>query len=90
MNARSQTPARLTQASQHLLPYHSPYGRCGKPFGVPLGRSLTLAKDKEMGFGQESDNGHDKEVSSCRNLTLEHDKEVSTGRDPTLPKDKEV
>ena len=30
---------------------------CGKPSGVPLGRSLTLAKDKEMGFRQESDIG---------------------------------
>ena len=30
---------------------------CGKPFGVPFGRSLTLAKDKEMGFRQESDIG---------------------------------
>jgi hypothetical protein len=29
-------------------------------FGVPLGRSLTLAKDKEMGFRKESDIGHDK------------------------------
>jgi hypothetical protein len=28
---------------------------CGEPFGVPLGRNLTLAKDKEMGFRQESD-----------------------------------
>lgn len=26
---------------------------CGKPFGVPLGRSLTLAKDKELGFRQD-------------------------------------
>ena len=90
MNARSQTPARLTQASQHLLPYHSPYGRCGKPFGVPLGRSLTLAKDKEMGFRQESDIGHDKEVSPDRNLTLQHAKEVSSGRDLTLANDKEA
>ena len=48
---------------------------CGKPSGVPLGRSLTLAKDKEMGFRQESDIGHDKEVSSGRNLTLGHNKE---------------
>jgi hypothetical protein len=29
--------------------------RCGKSFGVPLGRSLTLAKGKEVGFRQESD-----------------------------------
>ena len=28
---------------------------CGKPFGVLLGRTLTLAKDKEVGFRQESD-----------------------------------
>ena len=39
----------------------------GKPFGLPLGRSLTLAKDKEIGFQQES--GHNKEISSDRNLT---------------------
>ena len=39
---------------------------------------------------QESDIGHDKEVSSGRNLTLGHDKEVSPGRDLTLAKDKEV
>ena len=45
-------------------------------FGVLLGRSLTLAKDKEMGFRQESDIGHDKEVSSGRDLTLAKDKEV--------------
>jgi hypothetical protein len=30
---------------------------CGKPFVVPLGRSLTLAKDKEVGFRQKSDIG---------------------------------
>jgi hypothetical protein len=35
---------------------------CGKPSGVPLGRSLTLAKDKEIGFKQECDIGHDKEA----------------------------
>jgi hypothetical protein len=49
---------------------------CGEPFGVPLGRSLTLAKDKEMGFRQESDIGHDRDQSSGRNLALGHDKEV--------------
>jgi hypothetical protein len=26
----------------------------GEHFGVPLGRSLALAKDQEMGFRQES------------------------------------
>ena len=46
-------------------------------FGVLLGRSLTLAKDKEMGFRQESDIGHDRDISSGRNLALGHDKEVS-------------
>ena len=50
---------------------------------MPLVRSLTLAKDKEMGFKQESDIGHDKEVSSGRNLTLGH-KEVSFGKNLTL------
>jgi hypothetical protein len=30
-----------------------------------------------MGFRPESDIGHDKEVSSGRNLTLEHDKEIT-------------
>ena len=30
-------------------------GRYGKPSVVPLGRSLTLANDKEMGFRQEPD-----------------------------------
>ena len=44
---------------------------------MPLGRSLTLAKDKEMGFRQESDIGHDRDISSGRNLALGHDKEVS-------------
>ena len=34
------------------------FSDCGKPFGVPLGRSLTLAKDKEVGFRQESDIGN--------------------------------
>jgi hypothetical protein len=33
-------------------------------FGVPLGRNMTLSKDKEMGFRQESDIGHNKEVNS--------------------------
>ena len=28
-----------------------------KAFGVPFGRSLTLAKDKEVGFRQDSDFG---------------------------------
>ena len=60
------------------------------PFGVPLGRSLTLAKDKEMGFRQESDIGHDKEVSSGRNLTLGHNKEVSFGKNLTLGCNREV
>ena len=50
---------------------------------MPLVRSLTLAKDKEMGFKQESDIGHDKEVSSGRNLTLGH-KEVNFGKNITL------
>ena len=58
--------------------------------GVLLGRSLTLTKDKEMDFRQESDIGHDKEESSGRNLTLEHDKIVSSGSDLTLAKDKVV
>jgi hypothetical protein len=66
------------------------YKQYEKPFGVPLGRSLTLAKDEEMGFRQESDIDHDKEVSSGRNLTLGHDKKVSPGRVLTLAKDKEV
>ena len=59
-------------------------------FGVPLGRSLTLAKDKEMGFRQESDIGHDEEVSSGRNLTLGHDKEVSFSKNLTLGCNREV
>lgn len=33
----------------------------GEPFEVLLGRSLTMAKDKEMDFRKESDIGHDKE-----------------------------
>jgi hypothetical protein len=56
----------------------------GGTFGVPLGRSLTLAKDKEMGFRQESDIGPDWDVSSGRNLTLGHDKEVSFSKSLTL------
>ena len=43
---------------------------CGEPFGVPLGRDLTLAKDKEMGFKQESDIRPWQEVSSGRNIIL--------------------
>jgi hypothetical protein len=43
---------------------------------IPLGRNLTLAKDKEMDFWQESVIGHDKEVISGKNLTSGHDKEV--------------
>jgi hypothetical protein len=38
--------------------------------GVLLGRSLTLPKDKEMGFRQESDIGQDRDISSGRNLAL--------------------
>ena len=42
-----------------------------------LGRSLTLAKDKEVGFRQESGTGHDRDVSAGRNMALGNDKEVS-------------
>jgi hypothetical protein len=35
--------------------HFSPTVFCGKPSGVPLGKSLTLAKDKKMGFRQESE-----------------------------------
>jgi hypothetical protein len=42
---------------------------CGELLGA-LGRNLTFGQDKEMGFRQESDIGHDKEVSSGRNLIL--------------------
>ena len=62
----------------------------GESLWVLLGRNLTLAKDKEMGFRQESDIGHDKEVSSGRNLTLGHDKEVSFGKNLTLGCNREV
>jgi hypothetical protein len=41
-----------------------------------LGKDLTLAKDKEMGFKQES--AHEKEVSTDKNLTLIR-KEVQAG-----------
>ena len=56
----------------------------GGPFGLPLGGSLTLAKNKGMGFRQESDIGHDKDVSSGRKLSLWHDKEVSFSKNLTL------
>ena len=36
-----------------------------------------MAKDKEMGFRQESDTGLGKEVGSGRNPTLEYNEEVS-------------
>ena len=39
---------------------------------------------------QESDIGHDKEVSSGRNLTSGHDKEVSLGKHLTLGYNREV
>ena len=55
-------------------------------FGVPLGRNMTLSKEKEMGFRQKSDIGHGKEVSSGRNLTSGHDKEVSLGKNLILGK----
>jgi hypothetical protein len=62
----------------------------GKPSGVPLDRSLTLAKDKQMGFRQESDIGHDWDVSSGRNLALGHDKEVSFSKNLTSGCNREV
>ena len=60
---------------------------CGKPFGVPLGRSLTLAKDKKMGVRQESDlrsklrqesdiRDYNKEAGFGKNLTLGCNREV--------------
>ena len=49
-----------------------------------LGRNLTLARDKEMGFRQESDIGHGKEVSPGRNLTSGHDKKVHFSKDLTF------
>lgn len=49
---------------------------------------LTLAKDKEMVFWQESDTCHDKEVSSGRNLTLGYNREVDSSK--ILGLDKEV
>ena len=55
-----------------------------------LGRSLTLSKDKEMGLRQESDLGHDRDISSGRNLALEPDKEVSFGKNLTLGYNREV
>ena len=39
---------------------------------------------------QESDVGHDKEVSSGRNLTLGHNKEVSFGKNLTSGCNREV
>ena len=57
---------------------------CGKPSGVPLGRSLTLAKDKEMGFRQESDIGCGKEVNSDKNPTLGCNRKVGEGRNFSL------
>jgi hypothetical protein len=62
----------LRQAQPYLL--NLKRGAVKSLFGVPLGRSLTLAKDKKMGFRQEYDLGYDKEVSSGRNLTLGHSK----------------
>ena len=56
----------------------------GEPVGVLLGRTLTLARDKEMGFRQESDIGHGKEVSPGRNLTSGHDKKVHFSKDLTF------
>jgi hypothetical protein len=67
-----------------------PCGLCGEPFGVLFGRSLTLSKDKEMGFRQESDVGHDRDISSGRNLALGHDKKVSFGKNLTLGYNREV
>ena len=56
----------------------------GGPFGLPLGGSLTLAKNKGMGFRQESDIGHDRDQSSGRNLALGHDNGVSFSKNLTL------
>jgi hypothetical protein len=47
-----------------------------KAFWGPLHRNLTLAKDKEMVFWQESDIGHHKEVSFHKNLTSGYNREV--------------
>jgi hypothetical protein len=59
-------------------------GRCGELFGVPLDRGLTLAKEKQVGFQQESDIGHDRDISSGRNLPLEQDKEESFSKNLTF------
>jgi hypothetical protein len=58
---------------------HYPKDKCREPFGV-----LTLAKDKEMVFWQESDIDQDKEVSSGRNLTLGYNREVGFRQDSGL------
>ena len=50
--------------------------RCEKPSGIPLGRSLTLAKDKEVSSGRNLTLGHNKEVSFGKNLTLGYNREV--------------
>ena len=47
-----------------------------KDFEEPLGRNLTLSKNKEWALG--------------RNLILGHDKEVSSGKNPILGWNKEV
>ena len=63
------------------------FHRFGEPFWVLLCRSLSLAKDKEIGFRQESylTLGHDKEVSSGRNLMFKlRTNKKTTGKNISL------
>ena len=50
--------------------------------GVPLGRSLALAKDKAS--GRNLTLGHNKEVSFSKNLTLGSNREVREGKNCSL------
>ena len=50
--------------------------------GVPLGRSLALAKDKAS--GRNLTLGNNKEVSFSKNLTLGSNREVREGKNCSL------
>jgi hypothetical protein len=65
---------RVLSSSSEGLPraiYNSQYcledvpflwGNCGKPFGVPLGRSLILGHNKEVSFGKNLTLGFNREI----------------------------
>jgi hypothetical protein len=64
--------SRTARATQRNPVSKKQTNKDGKPFGVPLGRNLTL----EVSSGRNLILGHNKEVSFGKNLTLGSNREV--------------